>query len=140
MRSREENRERMRLMREQDPERLREAARRCSKRPYYREMKERANKKYEKAHPEALRARQTLHNAVSRKKIIKPKACSHCGKKCNPQGHHNDYSKPLEVIWLCHKCHCEEHKRWGPGSIWKRREDGHATSSPGVTGRQTAEI
>lgn len=36
--------------------------------------------------------------------------CEVCG---NPKvdGHHKDYSKPLEVTWLCRKHHKEEHNR-----------------------------
>jgi hypothetical protein len=34
--------------------------------------------------------------------------CVKCGDQ-NSQMHHLDYSKPLEVIWLCRKCHLSEH-------------------------------
>lgn len=36
--------------------------------------------------------------------------CEICGKKKNIQGHHENYDKPLEVIWLCHKHHRARHK------------------------------
>lgn len=36
--------------------------------------------------------------------------CEVCG---NPrsQGHHDDYSKPIEVVWLCQRHHIERHKQ-----------------------------
>ena len=37
--------------------------------------------------------------------------CSVCGTTVNVHGHHPDYSKPLDVVWLCSKHHCEEHVR-----------------------------
>lgn len=46
-----------------------------------------------------------LHYAVRCGVVIKPKHCEDCGKKAKTQGHHEDYSQPLEVIWLCSKCH-----------------------------------
>jgi len=58
-------------------------------------------------------ARRTLREAVEHGDIVKPSACQGCGKvlpKRKLQGHHPDYSKPLEVRWLCAKCHCAEHR------------------------------
>lgn len=39
---------------------------------------------------------------------ITRKPCERCGSE-NSEKHHDDYSKPLEVRWLCRKCHCEWH-------------------------------
>ena len=36
--------------------------------------------------------------------------CQACGVK-KVMGHHPDYTKPLEVIWLCREHHVEEHVR-----------------------------
>ena len=56
-------------------------------------------KKQRKNHPEWLRA----HNAVQKAKmkgILKKLPCAVCGAS-NTHAHHEDYSKPLDVIWLC---------------------------------------
>ena len=45
------------------------------------------------------------HSQVYYKLDRKP--CEVCGKKAH--AHHEDYSKPLEVTWLCHKHHRERH-------------------------------
>lgn len=36
--------------------------------------------------------------------------CQQCGSE-QSQAHHDDYSKPLEVTWLCRPCHLEHHRR-----------------------------
>lgn len=39
--------------------------------------------------------------------------CEVCGA-AKVEGHHEDYSKPLQVEWLCHRHHVERHgKVWG---------------------------
>lgn len=50
-------------------------------------------------------ARWRVWFAVDRKLIIKPKLCEGCGQEKVLQGHHEEYSKPLDVIWLCITCH-----------------------------------
>jgi ribosomal protein S27AE len=67
-------------------------------------------KAWRKRNPEKREAWWTYANALRRGKIIPPDACSRCGKIGAVDGHHNDYSKPLDVIWLCRRCHIHEHK------------------------------
>lgn len=57
------------------------------------------------------RARAALRYAVRQGKI-KRGACVICHKKA-VDGHHDDYSKPLEVIWLCRQCHAKFHRKHG---------------------------
>lgn len=40
---------------------------------------------------------------------LTPKPCEVCGTAENIEKHHPDYSKPLEVVWLCRKHHLELH-------------------------------
>ncbi|KKK86996.1 hypothetical protein LCGC14_2757690, partial [marine sediment metagenome] len=41
-----------------------------------------------------------LKTAVDAGRITKPKECSTCGAGGMIHGHHTDYSKPLEVMWV----------------------------------------
>lgn len=43
--------------------------------------------------------------ALKKGKIKKPIHCQNCKQLNKLEGHHNDYSKPLKVLWLCKKCH-----------------------------------
>lgn len=57
--------------------------------------------------PEKALARTKLYNAVRSGKLIRL-PCEVCGDP-KSQGHHHDYSKPLDVKWLCFKHHRLEH-------------------------------
>lgn len=62
---------------------------------------------YRKRNPDKYRARTAVHNALRDGKLLR-RPCEECGCK-KTQAHHHDYSKPLEVRWLCFKCHKLEH-------------------------------
>ena len=65
--------------------------------------------KYRKEHPERISANSKVGRAIKSGKIIKPKCCSICGKECKTVAHHYDYSKPLDVIFVCQSCHKRIH-------------------------------
>ncbi|MDK1020209.1 MAG: hypothetical protein QGD90_01045 [Candidatus Hydrogenedentes bacterium] len=54
------------------------------------------------------RAQDALNHAVKGGKIIR-RSCSACGAP-KAQAHHKDYSQPLDVVWLCQRCHAKEHR------------------------------
>ena len=58
-------------------------------------------------------AKSFIKRAVRYGRIVRPTECSLCHKTCKPHGHHPDYSKPSEVIWLCTRCHMRTHGRYG---------------------------
>ncbi len=59
---------------------------------------------------EKIRVRLSLRYAV-KKGLIEKKPCEKCGN-VRSQGHHIDYKKPLDVIWLCQKHHSEVHRKY----------------------------
>ncbi len=63
--------------------------------------------------PEKRAAHVILGNAVRSGRVEKPEFCSKCGKKeirHRIHAHHHDYTKPIDVTWLCAQCHKDEHK------------------------------
>lgn len=52
--------------------------------------------------------RSYLNVYLRRGKITKGN-CSVCNSSDNVEAHHEDYSKPLEVTWLCRLHHLEHH-------------------------------
>jgi hypothetical protein len=56
-----------------------------------------------------MQARKIFRTAVSSGYLTRPEQCEKCNKQCKPEGHHEDYSKPLEIRWLCRVCHNHEH-------------------------------
>lgn len=56
--------------------------------------------------PEKYQAHLEVKKALYHGQIQKM-GCVICGGKA--QAHHEDYSKPLEVIWLCHTHHANHH-------------------------------
>jgi len=60
--------------------------------------------------PAENKARAAVGNAVRDGRLKKAEACQHCHtKEKRLVGHHEDYRKPLEVIWLCDSCHRKLH-------------------------------
>jgi hypothetical protein len=56
--------------------------------------------------------RVKAHNAVARsirKGLLVRCPCIRCGE-IKSLAHHEDYEKPLEVVWLCQPCHKQRHK------------------------------
>jgi len=76
-------------------------------------MKYDSNKLQRERCPEKHKAHQAVKRALRNGTLVKS-PCS-CGVE-EVVAHHEDYSKPLEVIWICRKCHTKLHV--------KRKNDG----------------
>ena len=65
-------------------------------------------KAWVKRNPEKRKAHIATGNAIRDGKLVR-QPCEVCGT-FPAEAHHDDYSKPLDVRWLCTKHHAEHHK------------------------------
>ncbi len=65
------------------------------------------NADWRKRNPEKYRAHWTVRNAIARGTLV-PQPCEECGAPAH--AHHDDYSKPLDVRWLCAFHHGQHHR------------------------------
>ncbi|MCK5611574.1 hypothetical protein KAR91_57415 [Candidatus Pacearchaeota archaeon] len=66
-------------------------------------------RRYRNSFPEKIKARNIVNHAIKAGKLPRPNSLKcKCSKQAR-QYHHPDYSKPLEVIPMCIKCHREIH-------------------------------
>ena len=74
------------------------------------DRKNNKSKKAKRKKRSLVRPEQYLvNNAIRLKKMCRPLFCVRCWDAGTIHGHHTDYSRPLDVIWLCSKCHGMEH-------------------------------
>lgn len=80
-----------------------------------------------------ISAEDRVHNltekAIKNQILQRPEQCQTCGKNYRflngrnaIQAHHCDYNKPLEVLWLCQKCHHQWHKNNTPIKVKENPE------------------
>ena len=66
---------------------------------------------YRKKNRIEVNARNLIYKHISRGKMVRGNMCNNCGGEGKMQAHHDDYSKPLEVKWLCKVCHRHKHNK-----------------------------
>jgi hypothetical protein len=59
--------------------------------------------------PEKTLAHRRLNDAVKTGRIERPEKCELCDTQGRVEGHHADYGRPLDVQWLCTRCHADLH-------------------------------
>lgn len=77
------------------------------KNPIYLLRKLKSQKRYRLLNPQKTKARLIVNKTIKRG-ILTRKPCEKCGKE-KSEAHHEDYNKPLEIVWLCKKHHTERH-------------------------------
>ena len=89
-------------------------SRRTTMRPQRRSGKDNHFYRGSEAHDPA---QNLAEKAIQRGVLVNPQVCEECGAsyrfkdgRTAIQAHHDDYNKPLDVRWLCQKCHHDWHK------------------------------
>ena len=95
--------------REANLERIQQYDRERGKRPERKAQLLELTRRYF-ADPVKARASRAVTNALRSGRLLRPSQCSQCQKTCKPEAHHDDYTQPLEVRWLCRSCHCRHHR------------------------------
>lgn len=72
-------------------------------------------KKYREKYPNKYKAHLLVNNSIRNGKLRKLNRCESCSSDFRVIAHHNDYLKPLDVIWLCEVCHKAWHIKNGEG-------------------------
>ncbi len=75
---------------------------------YYDKHRENINfkkKDYYQHNKYKFSARGQVKKALKSGLLIKPNKCDYCGLVKKIEAHHNNYNKPLKIIWLCKLCH-----------------------------------
>lgn len=101
------HKERMRVRRRLDP-----AVQAYDRKRYHEDPNRRLRlaenvKRWNERNPEGYRAHYVVSNAIRDGKL-KRQPCETCGA-LKAHAHHENYSKPLEVRWLCAMCHQRHH-------------------------------
>lgn len=75
--------------------------------PHRKAMDARRQFRRRREQPDKYLARRKVNDAIKCGWITR-QPCSMCGSE-NAEAHHDDYSKPLEVVWFCQTHHLEHH-------------------------------
>lgn len=66
--------------------------------------------KWQSSNIEKRAAHIKVGNAIRGGRLVR-QPCEHCNTTERVHAHHEDYSKPLAVRWLCAACHGFEHRK-----------------------------
>lgn len=104
-----------RRYKERYPERVAESQRRHTKTPKFKEKMA----AWRQANPDKRKAQNVVTHALRDGKLERPDVCEHCGVTPEPRSNgasgieasHTDYSRPLDIEWLCKPCHYRKDNR-----------------------------
>lgn len=72
-------------------------------------------RRYNSEHADRRRATKRVQTALLNGKLVRPTECENVGSLFGHfgqiEGHHEDYAEPLDITWLCKRCHTRLHKQ-----------------------------
>jgi hypothetical protein len=75
-----------------------------------REKRKAYQKKWRKSNLKQKAANSYLQQRIKKGLMERGSVCEDCNNQGKMEAHHNDYAKPLEVNWLCRRCHMKRHR------------------------------
>lgn len=102
--------ERVRASRSKNIEHYREFDRKRAKTPERMERERLRSRRRRITESEKVKARTMVNHAIRAGRLTRG-PCDTCGETKGTHGHHDDYSKPLDVRWLCEPCHTAHHAK-----------------------------
>lgn len=85
-----------------------------------REKREAASRAWSLSNPDKRKVHRVTRRAKASGKIPTKTACEFCkNSESKIEMHHDDYSKPLEVRWLCVGCHRSWHSHLAGKTAWR---------------------
>jgi hypothetical protein len=97
-----------RVHRRENPEKVRAYDNARARLPHRKAYRDAYSANYPEREPLKAAAHTAVSNAVRSGKLVKS-PCAFCGAAERVEAHHHDYSKPLDVTWLCKPCHRRFH-------------------------------
>ena len=70
-----------------------------------------ADEKWKSRNVAAVIAHKKVLNEIRYGRLARPDRCEECGNGGPLVAHHLDYSKPINVEWLCNLCHTARHEK-----------------------------
>ena len=77
--------------------------------PKGQEVQRVSNRKKKLKFPEKIKAQNAIDYLIRSGKLIRPTVCPTCSIETFIEAHHTDYTKPLEIVWVCASCHKRLH-------------------------------
>lgn len=80
-----------------------------NRKPLTKEQNAQKNRKWNAENREKYLAHKKVENAIKSGRLTR-QPCERCGSTERVHAHHDDYSKPMDVMWLCPTHHGERHR------------------------------